>query len=72
MTEHPPDTVAQELIDGGNREYTCALLAYEGEVRTLTMRRTLGGDRTVVAKVESLAVIEAMLGQRNDNAGGWR
>src|SRR3977135_1755508 len=59
--ERPADTVAQQLLDVEDREYTCALLSYARDTRLIMMRRTLPGDRTSKATVENLPEVHKLL-----------
>jgi carbamoyl-phosphate synthase large subunit len=59
--ERPADTVAQQLLDVEDREYTCALLSYGRDTRFIMMRRTLAGDRTSKATVENLPEVCKLL-----------
>jgi len=61
-TEHPDDTVAQELIEVPDQEYTCALFAHAGEVRALALRRWLVDGRTDRAEVADVPAITRLLG----------
>lgn len=53
--------VAQEFLPDAGAEFTCALFGHGGEVRSITLRRTLNGTMTGRAVVESLPEIETLL-----------
>jgi len=60
-SERSDDSMAQELLEVEDQEYTCAVLCFGKEVRTIVMRRQLAGDKTVKAEVVNLPVIDSML-----------
>lgn len=61
QAEHPDGMVAQELLDVRDQEYTCALYAHDGDIRTLALRRWLVGGHTGKAEVVDDARITRLL-----------
>lgn len=59
--EMPSGTMAQELLEGEDQEFTCALFAHRGEIRSLALRRWLVGGRTDKAIVEEVPAITTLL-----------
>ena len=55
--------VAQAFLDGEDTEFTCVVVRLLGEVRTLVLKRRLGGGRTVEATVADVPEAERLLGE---------
>ena len=61
QAEHPDGMVAQELLDVRDQEYTCALFAHAGEIRSMALRRWLVGGHTGKAEVAVDAAVTGLL-----------
>ncbi len=60
-SERGEEAMAQQLLEVEDQEYTCAVLCFGTEVRTIVMRRQLAGDKTVKAEVVDVPAIDSML-----------
>jgi carbamoyl-phosphate synthase large subunit len=59
--EAPPGMVAQELLEVEDQEYTCALFAHEGDIRSVILRRWLVGGHTGKAELTEKAAVTELL-----------
>jgi carbamoyl-phosphate synthase large subunit len=59
--ERSDEAIAQELLEAADAEFTCALFKWDGELRTLQMRRRLIGGMTGWIKVEQDTAVQRML-----------
>lgn len=59
--ELPETTVAQQLLEVADQEYTCALFASGGDIRSLVLHRWLVGGKTGKAIVADLPVVTRLL-----------
>ncbi len=59
--EAPEDSIAQELLEPSDREYTCAVFRAGDDLRTLTMRRVLEGGTTIRIEIEGHGVVDDLL-----------
>ena len=61
QAERSKDTIAQQLLDPHEGEFTCPIFKAHGEVRTLIMRRWLTGGLTGRMIVEDIPIINHLL-----------
>lgn len=59
--EHGEDYVAQTYLPDDEAEITCALLRMNGSIRTLSLLRKLGGDRTISARIVNEPAVNELL-----------
>lgn len=61
QVESPDGMVAQELLEVQDQEYTCAVFAQDGAVRSVALRRWLTGGHTGKAELAEVPVITHLL-----------